>query len=63
MEDRPLLKAHTDMHLVSKGVHLALLKFLPLFLHHGLEVHIYLDALKLIVRFSLTFKFPHLLHF
>ena len=63
VEHRSLLKAHTNLHRISKAMRLLLRKLLLLLLDHRLEVHIDLDALQLIIGFPLALELPNLLHF
>ena len=62
LEDRPLLEAHTDLHLVRKRVLLLPRQPLLLVLDHGLEVDIDLDSLQLVVRLALALELTNLLH-
>ena len=59
----PLLKAHADLHGISKAMRLLLIESLLFFLDHGLEVDIDLDALQLVIGFPFALELPYLFHF
>lgn len=63
LEDWSLLKAHTNLHLISEYMLLCFMQFLLLYFNHCLEINVYFDTLKLIVSFSLTFQFSYFFHF
>lgn len=54
LEYGPLFEAHTDFHLIGKDVLLLTWQFFLFMLYHGLEIHIYFDALQLIISLTLA---------
>ncbi len=63
MENRSLLEANADFHLIGERMLLALWDPPLLLFDHGLEVHVDLNTCKLVIGFSLGSKLTRLLHF
>ena len=62
LENWPLLKTDANFHLICESMATFLCQFLTLSLNHVLEIDINLDALKLVIGFSLTFQLSGFLH-
>jgi hypothetical protein len=63
MEHGPLFEANRDFHLICERVNFGLRDNTPLLFDHGLEVHVDLNSLKLIIGLSFGSELTRLFHF